>query len=144
MISETMRRVRSKDTSPEQALRKALWRSGVRYRLHSKKLPGQPDLTFSSARVAVFVDGDFWHGNQWRRRGFASLEEQFKDAPSAPYWVSKIAGNMQRDAKTNRQLRRIGWRVVRIWESDIRADLLSCVDRVLQAVGPADRRPDRA
>lgn len=134
-----MRRVRSKDTSPELALRRAVWRRGLRYRLHCKHLPGQPDLTFPSARLVVFMDGDFWHGQQWQLRGFRSLEDQFKDSPSASYWVRKIRRNMERDVATNRELTAMGWRVVRIWESEVKADLQDCVERVVKAARSMER-----
>lgn len=129
-----MRRVRSKDTSPEIALRKAVWRRGLRYRLHCKELPGRPDLMFASARLVVFVDGDFWHGGQYQKRGFRSLEEQFEGSPSAPYWVGKITRNMERDAATNRRLKTMGWRVIRVWESELKAELGDCVERIVEAV----------
>lgn len=130
-ISAVMARVRDRDTSPELALRKALWRRGVRYRLHRADLPGKPDLVFPHQRVAVFVDGDFWHGNQWRRRGLKSLEDQFRGSPSAAYWIPKIKKNVERDKLNTERLRVAGWRVLRIWESEIRGDQDECVDRVV-------------
>ena len=136
-----MKQVRSRDTSPEKVLRKALWAQGLRYRLHAKRLPGNPDIVFPSARVAVFVDGDFWHGNQWRLRGLSSLEEQFRDSPNASYWVPKITRNMKRDADANHRLQDMGWGVVRCWESEIKSDLQSCVQRV---VGDVRRRKNLA
>lgn len=134
VVSEVMRRVRARDTSPEKALRKALWARGLRYRLHCKRLPGNPDIVLSSRRVAVFVDGDFWHGNQWKLRGFPSLEAQFEGSTSAGYWVPKIRRNMERDAVTDKCLGEMGWRVIRCWESDIRKDINSCVQRVVEAI----------
>lgn len=136
-----MKQVRSRDTSPEKVLRKALWAQGLRYRLHAKRLPGNPDIVFPSARVAVFVDGDFWHGNQWRLRGLSSLEEQFRDSPNASYWVPKITRNIKRDVDANHRLRDMGWAVVRCWESEIKSDLQSCVQRV---VGDVRRRKNLA
>lgn len=130
-ISAVMARVRHKDTSPELALRKALWRRGLRYRLHRADLPGKPDLVFPHKRVAVFVDGDFWHGNQWRRRGLESLDDQFRGSPSAGYWIPKITKNIKRDALNTERLRVAGWRVLRIWESAIRGDPDECADRVM-------------
>lgn len=134
VISATMRQVRSCDTSPEKALRIALWTRGLRYRLYSKRLPGKPDIVFASPRVAVFVDGDFWHGNQWRRRGLSSLEQQFEGSPNASYWIPKIKRNMERDAEVNRRLEETGWSIIRFWESDLKADLASCVDKVVTMV----------
>jgi len=134
VVSEVMRRVHSRDTSPEKALRKALWTRGLRYRLHSKRLPGNPDIVLPSKRIVVFVDGDFWHGNQWKLRGFPSLEAQFEGSAHAGYWVPKIRRNMERDAATDECLAEMGWRVIRCWESDIRRDLNSCVQRVVEAI----------
>jgi DNA mismatch endonuclease, patch repair protein len=121
VISATMRKVRSWHTTPELTLRKALWAKGMRYRLHSKRLPGHPDIIFSRAKVALFVDGDFWHGNQWRKRGFKSLEEQFANAPNANYWIPKIKRNIDRDAEVTRILQEKGWDVIRVWESELKA-----------------------
>lgn len=134
VVSATMRRVRSRDTGPETALRKALWSRGLRYRVHSKHLPGHPDIVFPGPRVVVFVDGDFWHGNQWRLRGLTSLEEQFRAAPHAAYWIPKIRRNMVRDGDATGRLEYDGWRVIRLWESDLKADFESCVNRVVDEV----------
>ncbi len=97
---------------------------GLRYRLHYSKLPGQPDIVFVSARIAVFVDGDYWHGNQWRLRGFDSLESQFEGVRNRSYWIAKIRRNMERDRLNNQKLKKAGWQVIRVWESDVykRAD----------------------
>ncbi len=129
-----MRRVKSTDTGPELALRRALWRRGLRYRLHARNLPGKPDLTFPRHRVAVFVDGDFWHGRQWQARGLPSLTSQFKETQAA-YWVGKIQRNVERDARVNEELASLGWRVVRFWESSVREDLEGCVEEVLRQLG---------
>src|SRR3990172_5599670 len=101
-ISDVMRRVRSKNTAPEMALRRAIWHRGRRYRVQVANLPGRPDLVFISSKLVVFVDGDFWHGNQWRRRGLSRLEEQFRNTGSSKYWVSKIRRNKARDARKNK------------------------------------------
>jgi len=122
------------------ALRKGLWARGKRYRLHVKNLPGRPDLAFASRRLVVFVDGDFWHGNQWRKRGFCSLEAQFEGVTNAQYWVPKISRNVQRDEVNTRSLERSGWRVLRIWESEIKTDLSSCVERVCEALDSEEER----
>ena len=102
--SALMRRVRSCDTEPEVRLRKALWRAGLRYRTSDECLPGKPDIVISSKRLAIFVDGDFWHGNQWRQRGFTSLEEQFSGTRNGDFWIQKIHRNANRDQKTTVEL----------------------------------------
>jgi len=129
-----MRRVRSQDTAPELALRSALWRIGLRFRVNVSRLPGKPDIVFTRAKIAVFVDGDFWHGNQWRQRGFPSLEAQFSDAPNANYWIPKIRRNVERDSEVGQALALLGWRVIRIWESDLRKDLPSVVALICDVV----------
>lgn len=122
--SYTMSRIRSKDTTPELAVRRLAHARGLRFRKHERGLPGQPDLVFVSARVAVFIDGDFWHG--WR---FSTWRGNL-----APYWESKIARNRERDRVNFRRLRRDGWRVIRIWEHQVKRDIDSCVDRIVEAV----------
>ncbi len=134
VVSRTMQRVRATDTGPEVSLRKALWKRGLRYRLYDRKLPGKPDIVFRSAKVAVFVDGDFWHGNQWRIRGLGSLEDQFEGSPRAEYWIPKIRRTMVRDADRTRELEYDGWRVIRFWESVLKDDLERCAEQVAQVV----------
>jgi DNA mismatch endonuclease (patch repair protein) len=134
VVSASMRRVRSRDTGPELALRKALWKRGLRYRLYAKKLPGKPDIVFARARIAVFVDGDFWHGNQWQLRGLDRLEDQFEGNANADYWVPKIRRTMIRDSDNTARLEYDGWQVLRFWESEVAKDLESCVTRIALAV----------
>jgi DNA mismatch endonuclease (patch repair protein) len=131
--SETMRRVRSKDTSCEILLRRELHRRGLRYRLHTK-LPGKPDLVFASARVVVFVDGCFWHGCPEHCRLPSTNRE---------YWERKIARNRERDAAAILALQRDGWKVIRVWEHDVRCNLTRVSGRVEQAVR-SRRRPRTA
>lgn len=128
-----MRKVHSRDTTPEMLLRRALWSRGVRYRLCRMDLPGKPDIVFPSRRLCVFVDGDFWHGNQWRRRGLPSLDDQFRDATNRDYWLKKIRRNVERDRRVTAELLAAGWTVVRLWESDIHADLERCTELVRAA-----------
>jgi len=134
-----MARVKSRDTGPEIALRKALFAMGLRYRLggHAagKLLPGKPDIVFVSARVAVFVDGDYWHGNQWKLRGHKSLEDQLAGVSNRSYWVAKIKRNMERDLRVNAELKQAGWKVVRIWESAIMKSPTRAAARVARVVG---------
>jgi DNA mismatch endonuclease, patch repair protein len=106
----------------------------LRFRLHRATLPGHPDIVFPGAKVAVFVDGDFWHGNQWRLRGLQRLEDQFRDSENSEYWIRKISRNVIRDRESTTTLEQSGWRVIRVWESDIKRDLSGCVDRVEREV----------
>jgi DNA mismatch endonuclease (patch repair protein) len=119
-----MSRIRSKNTRVELILRRLLFRMGLRFRVHVPHLPGKPDIVFSRAKVAVFVDGDFWHGwkfDQWAHK-------------LAPQWQAKIERNRTRDAAANEALRAGGWRVIRIWEHDLEAHPDRCANRVLRAL----------
>ena len=130
-ISAIMRRVRSRDTAPELLLRKALWATGLRFRTCPANLPGKPDIVVDSKRLAIFIDGDFWHGGQWRKRKLASLDDQFRQTPSRDYWLSKIRRNMDRDCRSTAALAAEGWSVIRLWESEVLADLPACVERIV-------------
>lgn len=107
----------ARDTLPELNLRRALQRLGLRYKTNCQNLPGHPDIVFQYAKVAVFCDGDFWHGRNWSQLR-AKLQRRF----NAPYWTAKIAANRARDKITGRSLRQLGWCVVRLWETDIKRD----------------------
>ena len=123
-----MSAIKSKDTRPELALRKELWRRNLRYRKNYKILPGKPDIVFPCVRLVVFCDGDFWHGHNWVIRGYGSLENELQRYSKE--WAEKIRRNIQRDERVNRELETLGWHVLRIWESDIKADVKRCGDRV--------------
>ncbi len=139
-ISSVMAKVRSQDTQPEKILRKALWAMGLRYSLHSAKLPGKPDIVFPSKRLVIFVDGDYWHGGQWSRRRLTSLEEQFSNTRSQDYWLKKIRRNMNRDCVVTAALLSDGWRVLRFWESQIMKNLDHCIQITLDAVRNCDNK----
>lgn len=115
---------KSKNTSIEIMLRKGLFARGLRYKLHVRDLPGRPDVVFSRKKVAVFIDGDFWHGYRY---------PQWKNTLSI-YWDNKIQTNRRRDNKNFRRLRRMGWRVIRLWEHEIRSNVENCVERVVDAL----------
>ncbi|MDR1578414.1 MAG: very short patch repair endonuclease [Deltaproteobacteria bacterium] len=128
LTSKIMAAIKSKNTSPELKLRRALWSRGLRFRVTARDLPGQPDLVFSRVKMAVFCDGDYWHGHNWALRGFKSLEEEL--LTYKPYWRAKILGNVRRDEIANLKLRELGWTVLRFWASLIDADVGRCVDQV--------------
>jgi DNA (cytosine-5)-methyltransferase 1 len=142
--SEIMRRVRSRDTTPELMLRKALRERGLRYRTSATKLPGKPDIVIPAERLAIFVDGDFWHGHQWRKRGFGSLFEQFQDRANGGYWTEKISRNVRRDFAATLALMEAGWTVLRFWESDISDRLEECVDVVMKAKSSGKMKRSRS
>jgi DNA (cytosine-5)-methyltransferase 1 len=97
-------------------------------------LPGKPDLIFARQRVAVFIDGDFWHGNQWRKRRLAALDDQFAEAENAGYWRAKIRRNIARDFANTDKLIAAGWRVLRFWESDLAKNLEGCLAMTISAL----------
>src|SRR5712691_9781044 len=134
-----MRLVRSRDTTPELLLRKALGAEGLRFRTCAANLPGKPDIVIESKRLAIFIDGDFWHGGQWRRRRLTSLEEQFRQTESRGYWLRKIRRNMDRDCRATAALIESGWQVVRLWESEVRSDVERCITKILSAGGKSLR-----
>lgn len=108
--SWVMARVKSKNTTPEMAVRKAAHALGLRFRLHRRDLPGTPDLVFPGRRTAVFVHGCFWH-----RHGCARATTP---TSNVRYWTAKFERNVERDARNAVDLRRLGWRCVRIWECE--------------------------
>ena len=113
-----MSRIHSKDTKPELVLRKILWRKGHRYRKNYKELPGSPDIVFLKKKIAIFIDGDFWHGNNWRIRGLKNREDEFAD-DKREYWIDKINKNIKRDNQNNNDLIDMGYEVLRFWESNV-------------------------
>lgn len=130
-----MSRVRHKDSKAELALRRALHAAGVRYRLHAPDVFGRPDLVIRSRRLAVFVDGDLWHGNpaEVRRRGRESLADLFPTRTD--WWVAKIERTKARDREVTERLRAEGWTVVRLWEYDVLRDPSACARTVCRAMG---------
>lgn len=120
-----MRAVRQRDTEPELRLRRALFAAGVRgWRCHYRRAPGRPDLAWPRLKVAVFVDGAFWHGHRSRHR----------EGRSGAYWDEKIAGNVARDRRVDAELTAAGWTVLRAWDFEIRKELEDVVLRVRDAI----------
>jgi DNA mismatch endonuclease (patch repair protein) len=120
-----MSRIRSRDTAPELALRRALFATGCRgWRCHAKRIPGKPDVAFTRWRVAVFVDGRFWHGHP----------DFFTPGKSGAYWDAKIARTKERDREANLALEGAGWTVIRFWDFEVEKQLDACVARVIAAL----------
>ncbi len=128
-----MSRIRGMNTSPERLIRRVAYSRGLRYRIHVMSLPGRPDMVFMAARVAVFIDGDFWHG--WRFPAWRGRLPTF--------WQGKIARNRKRDQSNFRKLWRANWLTVRIWEHEARASPDACVDRIVKAVRKQRRLKNR-
>jgi DNA mismatch endonuclease, patch repair protein len=137
-IARNMSAIRSRDNKTEVALRKSLHAKGLRFRLFRKDLPGKPDLVFVSARVAVFVDGDFWHGRVLQEEGLSALVRTMRPK-NRNYWKTKLVGNVRRDSITTSLLRRSGWVVLRFWESDVRKNVDGAAERIARVV--RRRRP---
>jgi len=118
--SYCMSRVKNRNTDIERCIATGLHRRGLRFRRHVRDLPGSPDIVFPSAKVAVFVDGDFWHGFR-----FPAWESSVSD-----FWRDKIVANRARDRRNFRRLQRMGWEVLRLWQHDVDRDAAACVTRV--------------
>jgi DNA mismatch endonuclease (patch repair protein) len=115
--SQTKKANRNKDTKHEIILRKELYRLGLRYRKNVKHMPGKPDIVFYGARLVVFCDGDFWHGRNWK-----ILKQKLTKGTNASYWINKIEANIQRDHFTTSLYEKLGWKIMRVWETDIYSD----------------------
>ena len=124
---KNMQAIKSKDSSIELMLRRELWARGLRYRKNDKSVFGHPDLTFKRKKIAVFVDGEFWHGHNWKVRKSELKSNQ-------EYWIPKIERNMQRDKEVTEKLKAEGWRVTRLWGKEVKADVSACADRVETAI----------
>lgn len=130
---KNMQAIKSKDTTIELALRKALWHKGIRYRKNFKGLPGKPDIAITKYKIAVFCDSDYWHGYDWENRN-----QRIKS--NRDYWVPKIERNMQRDKEVTEALEKAGWKVLRFWEFQIRKELENCIEAVCAAVEEAQTK----
>lgn len=124
-----MSRIRGKDTSIEVRLRKALWHRGYRYRKNYKSLPGSPDIAITKYKIAIFCDGEFFHGKDWDK-----LKPKLMQGKNPEYWVAKIERNLERDRIKNQQLLYEGWTVIRFWGKDIEKDVEGCVRVVEEAI----------
>lgn len=122
IVSKTMKRVKSKDTSIEMTLRKALWGKGFRYRKNVASLPGKPDIVIPKYKIVIFCDSEFFHGKDWNK-----LKEQLQRGNNADYWIAKIERNRQRDRDNDKKLMFLGWNVVHFWGRDIAKNTEECV-----------------
>ena len=119
-----MSRIRSKNTSLEIEFRKLLWENGLgRYRIHYN-LPGKPDIVYVSKKIVIFLDGDFWHGYNWKKLG---------KVPPRKYWQKKIQKNIDRAKKYNKMLKKDGWKVIRFWEHEAKKNAEKCIKLLKQS-----------
>lgn len=125
--SRNMRAIRSTNTKMEVALAKALWKRGHRYRKNIKSVFGRPDLTFKRHRLAIFVDGEFFHGKDWETSKFIIKSRR-------EFWWKKIEGNIERDRIVNEVLKGQGWTVLRFWSNDVRQNLVKCIQSIEKSI----------
>ncbi len=123
--SHCMSRIRSKNTEPELAVRRALWLAGYHFRLHRADLPGKPDIVFPAFKLVLFVDGCFFHG---------CPKHSVRPRTNTSFWRNKVEGNVRRDRLVGQSLRAAGWRVLRVWEHQVRQDIRRVVQRVSMRV----------
>ena len=119
-----MGKIRGKNTKPELFFRKALWKKGIRYRVDNKKLSGKPDVSIQKYKLAIFIDGEFWHGYNWPER-----KEALKS--NRGFWIPKIERNMQRDREVNAKLEEMGYTVFRFWTNEIKTNLDRCIKDIM-------------
>lgn len=125
--SELMKKIHSNNTKPEIILRKALWSQGIRYRLNVKKVTGTPDILISKHKIAIFVDGEFWHGFNWGQK-------KLRLKSNRDFWIPKIERNIKRDEEVNNKLLLDGYKVFRFWEHQIYNDAAGCVAGILSFI----------
>ncbi|OOQ58946.1 very short patch repair endonuclease [Mucilaginibacter pedocola] len=125
--SDLMKKIKSGHTKPELVLRKKLWALGYRFRLHVKNLPGKPDIVFKGKKVAIFIDGEFWHGKNWEQKKTTIKQNR-------EYWIPKIERNMARDRANTQTLQDAGWIVLRFWQNDIMRELELCVATIAACI----------
>ena len=123
---KNMQHIRAKDTGIEVRLRKALWKKGYRYRKNYKALPGKPDIVLTKYKIAIFCDGEFFHGKDWE-----VLKPRLEKGKNSDFWISKITRNMERDDEINKQLLFLGWTVIRFWGKEIQKNTDECI-RVIE------------
>lgn len=124
---KNMQAIKSSGSEIENKLAEALWNKGYRYRKNNKTVYGKPDFTFKKIKLAIFVDGEFWHGYNW--------EERKSDLKSnRDFWIPKIERNMERDKEVNETLKKQGWTVLRFWGNEIKKDFENCISKIEDSI----------
>ena len=126
---KNMQHIRAKDTQIELILRKALWSEGIRYRKNYDKLAGKPDIAITKYRIAIFCDGEFFHGKDWDK-----LQLKLKNSNNSEYWIKKIGRNIERDQEIEREIRAEDWTVIRFWGKDIKSNTRECIAVIKEAI----------
>ena len=127
--SKNMRNIKSTDTKIEVLFRKALWKRGYRYRKNVKYLPGKPDIVITKFKIAIFCDGEFFHGKDWE-----FLHEKLKNSNNGEFWIKKISRNIEHDNEVDKELIYMGYTVLRFWGKDIKQHIDECMQAVDEAV----------
>ena len=125
--SQRMARVKLKRGDAETALAKELWKRGLRYRLNWRKLPGSPDIAVLKHKIAIFVDGEFWHGYNW-------TEKKGKLKRNREYWIQKIEENIERDIRVDKELLALGWTPIHFWSKEVLKktdDCVACIEEMI-------------
>ena len=123
--SRRMSKIKLKKGDAETALAKELWHNGFRYRLNWKKLPGSPDIAILKFHIAVFVDGEFWHGHDWEKK-------KSRIKRNRAYWIEKIEENIARDVRVDKELVARGWVPVHFWSNEVKKNLDGCVKAITE------------
>jgi len=126
---KNMQHIKAGNTKIEVKLRKALWNKGYRYRKNYKELPGKPDIALKKYKIAIFCDGEFFHGKDWE-----ILKPRLEKSNNSEYWISKISRNRQRDDEVNKKLLYMGWTVIRFWGKDILHNTDECVKVIEETI----------
>ena len=126
---KNMQNIRNKDTKIEVILRKALWNNGYRYRKNYKKLSGSPDIVLTKYKIAIFCDGEFFHGKDWE-----VLKPRLEKSNNSEFWINKISRNRERDDEVNKKLLFLGWTVIRFWGDEIKKNTDECVKVIEEAI----------
>ena len=124
-----MKNIKAKDTKIEVILQRALWNKGYRYRKNYKGLPGSPDIVLTKYKIAIFCDGEFFHGKDWE-----VLKPRLEKSNNSEFWINKISRNVERDDEINKKLLFMGWTVIRFWGNDIKKHTDECVRVVEETV----------
>ena len=125
---KNMQHIKSNDTKIEVLLRKALWQKGYRYRKNYKELPGKPDIVLTKYKIAIFCDGEFFHGKDWE-----VLKPRLKKNNSE-FWINKISRNIERDDEINKKLLFMGWTVIRFWGNEIKKNVNECIQVIEETI----------
>lgn len=126
---KNMQNICSKDTHIEVILRKALFAKGIRYRKNYSELPGKPDIVLTKYKIAIFCDGEFFHGKDWE-----VLKLKLQNSVNSEFWINKISQNRERDDEVNKKLLFMGWTVIRFWGTDIKKHTDACVRVIEEAI----------